>query len=125
MKTKYIKIPVIERLPEKEGKLYYIRAKDGIHHLAYIDEDNHFLISNNEVLRPFEVEYWLEEKEDHSEEMISMLEKSRKMLQSLKLSMLVHPDCEEGSEFDDYTTSAQETEDKIEELINKINNGKI
>lgn len=120
MKTKYIKIPVIERLPEKEGKLYYIRAKDGIHHLAYIDEDNHFLISNNEVLRPFEVEYWLEEKEDHSEEMISMLEKSRKMLQSLKLSMLVHPDCEEGSEFDDYTTSAQETEDEIEELLHKV-----
>lgn len=60
------------------------------------------------------------EKEDHSEEMISMLEKSRKMLQSLKLSMLVHPDCEEGSEFDDYTTSAQETEDEIEELLHKV-----
>ena len=34
--------------------------------------------------------------------------------------MLVHPDCEEGSEFDDYTTSAQETENQIEELINKV-----
>ncbi|MCT4330939.1 hypothetical protein HZP13_14565 [Elizabethkingia anophelis] len=120
MKTKYVKVPVSERLPEKEGYCSVIfKDSDTIrdyYHGKNVLSENFW--KNN-------IEYWLEEKEDHSEEMLSLLEKSRKMIQSLKLSMLVHPDCEEGSEFDDYTTSAQETEDKIEELINKINNGKI
>jgi hypothetical protein len=33
--------------------------------------------------------------------------------------MLAHPDCTEGSEFDDFTTSAQETEDEIQNYIEK------
>ncbi len=30
---------------------------------------------------------------------------------------MAHPDCTAGSEFDDYTTLAQECEDEIEQLI--------
>ena len=33
--------------------------------------------------------------------------------------MLAHPDCQEGSEFDDFTTLAQETEDELEDYIEK------
>ncbi|WP_407478454.1 hypothetical protein [Elizabethkingia anophelis] len=68
MKTKYIAVPVSERLPEKEGCYpiifknsdiirYYYRAKDVLSEEFW---------KNN-------IEYWLEEKEDHSEEMFSML----------------------------------------------------
>ncbi|GJN60456.1 hypothetical protein [Elizabethkingia anophelis] len=122
MKTKFVKIPVSERLPEKSGyydtdcgNIYFKRTKQRAKWKEYEDE-------YGEGEFP---EFWLEEKEDHSEEMLSLLEKSRVEIARLKRAMLVHPDCEEGSEFDDYTTSAQETENEIEELINKINNGKI
>lgn len=50
-------------------------------------------------------------------EMLEMLEKAMIELSRIKLSMLAHPDCTVGSEFDDYTTSAQECEDEIEQLI--------
>jgi hypothetical protein len=33
--------------------------------------------------------------------------------------MLAHPDCVEGSEFDDYTNLAEEVENEIEALIKK------
>lgn len=45
------------------------------------------------------------------------LKEAKEIIQRLKLSMLAHPDCVEGSEFDDYTTLAQQTEDKIEALL--------
>ncbi|MDV3750623.1 hypothetical protein CMU19_04350 [Elizabethkingia anophelis] len=104
MKTKYIAVPVSERLPIN-GK-YIIGIK--------MEPQS---TTNGKV---FPENLLLEELPDHSEEILSLLEKSRKMIQSLKLSMLVHPDCEEGSEFDDYTTSAQETENEIEELLHKV-----
>ncbi|HAY3540801.1 hypothetical protein CMU73_05655 [Elizabethkingia anophelis] len=115
MKTKFVKVPVSERLPEKEGCYPIIFKNTDIIRDYYRGKN----ILSEEFWK-IHIEYWLEEKEDHSEEMLSLLEKSRKIIQSLKLSMLVHPDCEEGSEFDDYTTSAQETENQIEELINKV-----
>lgn len=115
MKTKYVKVPVSERRPDKSGwygtdcgNIYFRRTKQRTNWKTYEYGEGEF------------PEYWLEEKEDHSEEMLSMLEKSRVEIARLKRAMLVHPDCEEGSEFDDYTTSAQETEDEIEELINKV-----
>lgn len=45
---------------------------------------------------------------------------SKKLLGRLRRSISVHPDCEVGSEFDDYTTDAQNLEDEIESLINKV-----
>lgn len=53
----------------------------------------------------------------HAPQMLEMLIEAKQQLQSIKLSMMAHPDCTEGSEFDDYTTSAQECEDEIEKLI--------
>lgn len=50
-------------------------------------------------------------------EILCKLEEARQTIATLKRSMLVHPDCEEGSEFDDLTSSAQEIEDEIESLI--------
>ena len=51
--------------------------------------------------------------------LIDLLLKAKSTICSLKLSMLAHPDCTEGSEFDDYTSLAQETEDELENYINK------
>ena len=50
-------------------------------------------------------------------EMLEMLHKAKLELSRIKGSMMAHPDCEEGSEFDDYTNSAEEVENEIEQLI--------
>lgn len=50
-------------------------------------------------------------------EMLEMLEKAKTELSRIKNSMRAHPDCTEGSEFDDYTSSAEECENNIEQLI--------
>lgn len=55
-------------------------------------------------------------------ELLEMLSEASSVIQRLKLSMLVHPDCQVGSEFDDYTSLAQETEDEIEKLIKEATN---
>lgn len=52
-------------------------------------------------------------------ELLEALQKANTMICRLKLSMLAHPDCEEDSEFDGYTSSAQELEDEIDLVINK------
>ena len=50
-------------------------------------------------------------------EMLDMLNKARIELSRIKSSMMAHPDCTIGSEFDDYTSSAQDCENEIEQLI--------
>ncbi|MCT3943881.1 hypothetical protein CMU68_10195 [Elizabethkingia anophelis] len=67
MKTKYIAVPVSERLPDKE-ELYLVRSKQG-----FISEMKFY--KDEEWLWKSSKEYWLEEKEDHSEEMLSMLQR--------------------------------------------------
>lgn len=52
-------------------------------------------------------------------QMLEALKQAKSIICTLKLSMCVHPDCTEGSEFDDLTTTAQEFEDEIEQLIKK------
>jgi hypothetical protein len=52
-----------------------------------------------------------------SKELEELLADAAKTIGSLKRSMMAHPDCEEGSEFDDYTSTAQEMEDKIETYL--------
>lgn len=68
-KTKYVKAPVSERLPEKSG-FYYIKHNNhpDLEQYDFFDD-----LHDGEYFET-EVEYWLEEKEDHSEEMLSMLE---------------------------------------------------
>lgn len=51
-------------------------------------------------------------------DLLVALQEAKQLICSLKLSMLAHPDCTEGSEFDDYTSTAQEFEDKAAEVIN-------
>ncbi|MCT4085470.1 hypothetical protein HZP81_17115 [Elizabethkingia anophelis] len=65
MKTKYVKVPVSERLPEESG-FYIIIAKNNP--IPVINYSGIFEFNNS-------IEYWLEEKEDHSEEMLSMLQR--------------------------------------------------
>lgn len=52
--------------------------------------------------------------------LLQLLLKAKKTICSLKLSMLAHPDCEEGSEFDDFTSLAQDTEDEIDDYIKTL-----
>lgn len=53
-------------------------------------------------------------------ELVETLEKARRIICSMKLAMVVHPDCTEGSEFDDYTTTAQEVEDEIDAVLANV-----
>lgn len=69
MKTKYIAVPVSERLPEKEGCYPIIFKNTDIIRDYYREKD----VLSEEFWR-IHIEYWLEEKEDHSEEMLDMLE---------------------------------------------------
>lgn len=52
-----------------------------------------------------------------NEEILALLSDARLVISRMKLSMLVHPDCTDGSEFDDRTTEAQEVEDRLNLLI--------
>ncbi|KGT09524.1 hypothetical protein NV63_06775 [Elizabethkingia anophelis] len=68
MKTKYVKVPVSERLPEKSG-FYFTSKNSGVTEVVW------FMDGKFSYVRPsYTPEYWLEEKEDHSEEMLSLLE---------------------------------------------------
>lgn len=63
---------------------------------------------------------WYKNK-SKEKELIEMLKEASSTIQRLKLSMLVHPAHEEGNEFDDMTSLAQEAEDSIEKLIKEAN----
>ena len=51
-------------------------------------------------------------------ELVEKLKEAKSMIGKLRRSISVHPDCTIGSEFDDYTTDAQNLEDEIDSLIN-------
>ena len=51
-------------------------------------------------------------------ELVEMLKEAKSMIGKLRRSISVHPDCTIGSEFDDYTSDAQNLENEIESLIN-------
>lgn len=98
MKTKYVKVPVSERLPEKEGYCSVI-FKDSDTIRDYYHAKN--VLSEN--FWKIHIEFWLEEVPDYSDEMLSMLENCRN---ALKIT---------------YGCNV----DRIEELINKVkDNGK-
>jgi hypothetical protein len=50
-------------------------------------------------------------------ELVDALKEAKSMIGKLRRSMSVHPECIIGSEFDDYTSNAQNLEDEIESLI--------
>ncbi|HAY3553797.1 hypothetical protein [Elizabethkingia meningoseptica] len=104
MKTKYVKVPVSDRLPEKEEEFLTSKGE-----LYFSIERKQFETYKN--TRNSNPSFWLEEKEDHSEEMLSLLE-------DVKLFFQPHPHFA-------FTDDQESTLKQIEELINKINNGKI
>lgn len=53
-------------------------------------------------------------------EEIDLLFKARRTISRMKLSMLAHPDCTEGSEFDDFTTKAEEVQDQITDYLETL-----
>jgi|GEM_PF-3901349 len=72
MKTKYVKVPVSERLPEPNKNKILISSL-GTVISGYRTENNNWLILGAEFLG--NIEYWLEEKEDHSEKILSLLQR--------------------------------------------------
>ena len=66
MKTKYVKVPVSERLPEKEEEFLTSKGE-----LYFSIERKQFETYKNTLNS--NPSFWLEEKEDHSEEMLSVL----------------------------------------------------
>lgn len=101
MKTKFVKIPVSERLPEKEGCYPIIFKNTDIIRDYYRGKN----ILSEEFWK-IHIEYWLEEKEDQSEEMLSLLE-------DVKLFFKPHPHFA-------FTEDQESTLKQIEELINKV-----
>ncbi|WP_221407073.1 hypothetical protein, partial [Elizabethkingia miricola] len=99
MKTKYVKVPVSERLPEQEEEFLTNKGE-----LYFSIERKQFETYKN--TRNSNPSFWLEEKEDHSEEMLYMLEEVKNKFKP----SLSHP-LEEGQE---------EFINQIEELINKV-----
>ncbi|TYO83773.1 hypothetical protein LX74_04050, partial [Elizabethkingia miricola] len=86
MKTKYVKVPVSERLPNKEEEFLTSKGE-----LYFSIERKQFETYKN--TRNSNPSFWLEEKEDHSEEMLSMLEEVKNKFKP----SLSHP-LEEGQE---------------------------
>lgn len=94
----------LEVVTEHEVKICDIIADNDEDLLTELEWDNAYLIAS-------------------APDLLEALLKAKQLICSLKLSMLAHPDCTEGSEFDDYTSSAQEFEDEAQALVNKALGG--
>lgn len=85
------------------------------------------IMTANSILPETDEEYEKEREEieanmllySKAPEMLEMLKKAKSALSRIKGSMMAHPDCTAGSEFDDYTSMAENLEDEIEKLIKK------
>ncbi|MBG0514074.1 hypothetical protein [Elizabethkingia meningoseptica] len=103
MKTKYIAVPVSERLPEERVDVIII-DEYGDKGEGFVLPDNDWMVYSDSVTGS--IEYWLEPVPDHSEEMLSLLE---------EVNGLFKPDF--YSSFDE---DQRDTLKQIEELINKV-----
>ncbi|WP_185260350.1 hypothetical protein [Elizabethkingia anophelis] len=72
MKTKYIAVPVSERLPEERVDVIII-DEYGDKGEGFVLPDNDWMVYSDSVTGS--IEYWLEPVPDHSEEMLSMLQR--------------------------------------------------
>lgn len=52
-------------------------------------------------------------------EMFESLKQARSTISRLQSSIMAHPDCTQGSEFDDYTNLAQDNIQRIEQILKK------
>ncbi|MCT4288176.1 hypothetical protein HZP25_15850 [Elizabethkingia anophelis] len=71
MKTKYVKVPVSERLPEERVDVILI-DEYGDKGEGFVLPDNDWMVYSDSVTGS--IEYWLEPVPDHSEEMLFLLE---------------------------------------------------
>lgn len=112
MKTKYIAVPVSERLPEKEGiypVIFNLGGEEIIESVLYNDKFG-FHAENTDCRY---VDEWLEEKEDHSEEMLSVLSEVMRFKHELRMVMsekLQYPD-----NFLKALTDAEQLIDKVKD----------
>lgn len=111
MKVKYVKIPVIERLPEKGGNYTIVTFSKNVHYEFRYDNESEKSI---ELWKSI-VDWFLEEVPDHSEEMLSMLE---------ELVSLKHLKDTDGKT-PYYLERQPKAWEKAKQLINKVkDNGK-
>lgn len=110
-----------EKLEEEKQILEEVKSKPSEEEVSpnEIDVVEEEVVESNitEEVKEETQEVEFEEKEM---DLVQLLLKAKSTICSLKLSMLAHPDCTEGSEFDDYTDLAQETEDDIQAFLNQI-----
>ncbi|MGG7470798.1 hypothetical protein ACVVIH_20600 [Chryseobacterium arthrosphaerae] len=69
MKTKYIKVSVSDRVPEKSG-FYYTFSTSGIKETVWFINDSFSYVSPS-----FTPQYWLDEVPDYEEETYRMLDR--------------------------------------------------
>lgn len=108
MKTKFVKIPVSERLPEKETTVFVI-DKSGNPYEGFVTEKGIW-----QVYTPYDygdIEFWLEEVPDHSEEMLSVLSEVMRFKHELRMIM---------SEKLQYPDNFLKALTDAEQLINKV-----
>ncbi|MCT4086644.1 hypothetical protein HZP82_04540 [Elizabethkingia anophelis] len=104
MKTKYIAVPVSERRPKDTNDVIVI-DEHGQSGEAFFRKSEKWCVYNRDAVNG-RIEFWLEEKEDHSEEMLFLLNRV------VSFTSL-------GEKVPDFLTH------EIEALLNEINNGKI
>ncbi|MDV3536825.1 hypothetical protein CMU91_15000 [Elizabethkingia anophelis] len=114
MKTKYVKVPVSERLPEDRNDVIVI-DEYGQSGEAFFMKNEEWHVYNRNVVTG-SIEYWLEEVPDHSEEMLSALSEIMRFKHELRLVM---------SDKLQYPDNFLKALDSAEELLNKVkDNGK-
>lgn len=96
-----------------------IAIKYGLYHSYTKKPDESALKAMEEYAQQFQVPTDVLTTEivvlrEKNAELVEMLKEAKSMIGKLRRSMSVHPDCTVGSEFDDYTTDAQNLEDEIE-----------
>lgn len=95
---------------------------------CYRKTDQHKIesIFDEKGLKVCDIHYYLNKESESNArliscapEMLEELQEAKQTISRLKNSMMTHPDCTNGSEFEDYVNLAIEQENKIEQLIIK------
>ncbi|MCT4054975.1 hypothetical protein [Elizabethkingia anophelis] len=115
MKTKYIAVPVSERLPERGKNIIFLwNDHPEIIAKGTISKFGNLIVHGN-VDYEGKPDLYLEEVPDHSEEMLSVLSEVMRFKHELRMIM---------SEKLQYPDNFLKALNDAEQLINKINNGK-
>ncbi|MEL7678153.1 hypothetical protein [Elizabethkingia meningoseptica] len=120
MKTKYVKVPVSERLPKDRNDVIVI-DEYGQSGEAFFMKNEEWSVYNRDVVTG-NIDFWLEEVPDHSEEMLYMLEDCLKSLEYVYKNARIKT-ISEG--YEDEIENILYRKQELEILINKVkDNGK-